>query len=645
MNPFTWWVWGRFVVAICLSCAALGAQSARDQERENRYLEELRALRPELTDVFKRANDALDSNNVAEAISLYRQVYAGAPSFEPGMRRLGSALVYSGNRDEGLRLCRKAVELHRSSANLATLAYALAGGHSLSASSDDKREALRLLGECRVSPEGADADELTLAAQLAYGLDANDEYERSVEELTRRFPESVGAHYFAAIRAAMGEQWIRAEREIKNAGKAGLPAETVEKFLASGIRSRAFGWKLAWGGGLAFAAWILGLVLLLGIGYLLSRATLRSTENADPNLPITENERRIRRLYRVVLNAAGVYYYISLPVVLVMVLAACGGIVFFFLAIGWVPIKLTILLVIGAVVTIVAMVRSLFVKVSSEDPGRELRRAEAPALWQLVDEVARDVGTRPVDGIQITPGTDLAVYEKGSWREKMQDRATRILILGAGIMNGFEIAQFRSVLAHEYGHFSHRDTAGGDVALRVRNDMIKFYYAMVHSGQASYFNLAFHFLRIYHYIFRRISHGATRLQEVLADRVAAQTYGPTAFAGGLQHVVRRAIEFDRWANLEIDQVIKAKAPLVRLYDAADCDGTLVQKDFETAMNRPTTPDDTHPSPADRLRLVSAVRATPKNSESGEVWSLFAEPDAIKREMLARVEMQIAQFRK
>ena len=85
--------------------------------------------------------------------------------------------------------------------------------------------------------------------------------------------------------------------------------------------------------------------------------------------------------------------------------------------------------------------------------------------------MAQAVGTRPIDEIRVTPGCDLAVYEKGRFREKLQDRARRILILGVGGLNEMRQNAFRAVLAHEYGHFSHRDTAGGDVALRVEQDV------------------------------------------------------------------------------------------------------------------------------------------------------------------------------
>ena len=59
-----------------------------------------------------------------------------------------------------------------------------------------------------------------------------------------------------------------------------------------------------------------------------------------------------------------------------------------------------------------------------------------------------------------------------------EDRARRVLVLGVGLLDGLRQAPFCAVLAHEYGHFVHRDTAGGELALRVNNDMRKFALAM-----------------------------------------------------------------------------------------------------------------------------------------------------------------------
>jgi hypothetical protein len=386
-------------------------------------------------------------------------------------------------------------------------------------------------------------------------------------------------------------------------------------------------------------------VLLYVAGFTLSRLTLRQIDRADPNVPITPSERQLRRIYGALINLAGVYYYISLPVVAVLVVAIAGGLIYAFLAIGTVPIKLTVLLVIGSIATVWSMGRSLFLRVKTEDPGRPLTREEAPELWALAERVAQTVNTRAVDEIRLTTGTDLCVYERGSWRTRMANKATRVLVLGAAVLRDFRQQDFLAVLAHEYGHFSNRDTAGGAVALRVQGDIWKFYLAMRNAGQATWLNIAFHFLRLYHLIFRRISHGATRLQEVLADRVAAAAYGAAAFEGGLKHAIRRSLEFDAHASSEIQAAIEAKRPVQNLYDSVPAQmPESVDQQFAAALNRDTTDDDTHPAPKDRFRLVSRVVASSSPAMNGFVWDLFRDPSAVQQEMMDLIEKRIASHR-
>jgi Peptidase family M48 len=307
---------------------------------------------------------------------------------------------------------------------------------------------------------------------------------------------------------------------------------------------------------------------------------------------------------------------------------------------GRIPIKLVAILGIGGLITIYTMVRSLFLKIESGDPGRSLTYDEAPALWDLTRTVAATVNTRPVDEIRITPGTELAVYEKGTWRERSQDKAQRILILGIGVLNDFKQNGFRAVLAHEYGHFTHRDTAGGDVAIRVNNDMMKFAHAMIASEQASWLNVAFHFLRIYHFIFRRISHGATRLQEVLADRIAALNYGPLAFEEGLTHVVRKSVEFHHLAAKEINACVEARRALQNLYELRPDQNSDLQQEMEESLNRETSEDDTHPSPNDRFRLTRKIAGANELPATGMVWDLFKNREALTNEMTSLIQSEV-----
>jgi Zn-dependent protease with chaperone function len=226
----------------------------------------------------------------------------------------------------------------------------------------------------------------------------------------------------------------------------------------------------------------------------------------------------------------------------------------------------------------------------------------------------------------------------------MQDKSHRILILGAGALNGFNQNAFRAVLAHEYGHFSNRDTAGGDVALRVNADMMRFAEAMYKSGNATYFNIAFQFLRLYHFLFRRITHGATRLQEILADRVAIYQYGQEAFKEGLTHVIRREVEFNHVASKELNDAISANRAVQNLYELPPEQDEKTNKSLEEAFNeilsRETTEDDTHPSPKDRFALASRINAKMQPPASGMVWDLFANRESLTKEMSELVEKNV-----
>jgi Zn-dependent protease with chaperone function len=261
-------------------------------------------------------------------------------------------------------------------------------------------------------------------------------------------------------------------------------------------------------------------------------------------------------------------------------------------------------------------------------------------LWSFVRDVARTIATRPIDEIRVTPGTEMAVYEKGSLKERLRDRGRRVLILGVGTLNGFKQDSFRAVLAHEYGHLSNRDTAGGDVALRVNSDMRKFAEAMIRTNQAVWWNIAFWFLRIYHFIFRRISYGATRLQEVLADRVAVRAYGAAAFEDGLRHVVRRQIEFEDIAYWEITEAVRAHRSISNIYDMSARAENNIEKKIAEAITKASSEEETHPSPADRFRYAKRIATTHRQSSQGMVWDLFSDKESLTREMSALIDKHV-----
>ncbi len=642
-----------FSIALVPLTGASAAPPQRDQAREERLIADLAARAPLAAPLFRSATEAADREQWAVAAAEYAKVLALVPDFDAALRRRGHALVKLGRRAEGIASHEQAISVQRSAANLASLAFTLldgaksrgSGSTSRAASPADLKRALALAREA-AQMEPAEADYGAIWAQAALRADDTEGLRQATSLLLRNHRDQMSTHYFAALLAAMDEDWVQAESEIREAGRLGLPQEAVDSFLAAGVGSRATGWRWAKRVGVVTLAWALGLVGLFLVGKLLSSLTLAQIENDTSAALAPQGVRRLRAVYRYVLTLAGLYWYVSLPFVAALVLAVSGSLIYGFLMAGRIPVKLVAILVIGVLVTLYALVRSLFVKAREDaDPGRRLTEAEAPGLWRMTREVARDLGTRPVDQIWLTPHTEVAVFERGTVRERMQDRARRALIIGTAILDGFDRNALRAVLAHEYGHFSHRDTAGGDVALRVRGGMFQFAMALAQSGYAVWWNLAFQFLRIYDFIFRRISHGATRLQEVLADRVAIRRYGLAAFQEGLTHVIRRGAEFEHAANAEFVEAIASQRAIANLYTlpaatAAEARDELEQQ-IAARMNAPTSEDDTHPSPRDRFRLGSRIRSTVVARDGGPAWELFRDPPAIMLEMTKQVASGVA----
>jgi hypothetical protein len=628
---------------LLLSSLSVAAQlDQRDMKYEQAIWDELSAIAPGAVEEFKAATVAMDAGNYAEAVRLYDIVYQKAPGLDHVLRRLGTSLALEGKLEGGLYFLEQAVAKKRSPENLYLLALFLASpGQDKKGTKDQLWRAYSLMLEADPLPKFSDQGEYELLlANLALEFDQTDIFRRATNKLVAKHPELMQTHYYNALLAAFDENWMTAENEIKKAESMGLPHNVAQEFLDSGVHTRASIWRYSGYGLILVAAWIVGLGVLFLLGKLMSRRTLRSIEDADPNALASNSDLSLRKWYRRLINIGGLYYYLSIPFVIFLVLAFAATVTYAAFAAGHVPIKLVIILCVGAVVTVYKMIRSLFIKIESEDPGRCLTYEEAPGLWDLTRKVAETVGTRPVDEIRVTPGTDLAVYEGGSRRERAKDEARRILILGVGVLNDFQVSGFRAVLAHEYGHFSHRDTAGGDVALRVNGDMIKFAHAMILSGQNVWWNIAFQFLRIYHFIFRRISYGATRLQEVLADRVAAAKFGAQAFEEGLKHVILKGAEFTFVANREINESANARRALQNLYELTVSVNPDLEEAAEQRLNRKTTEDDTHPSPNDRFRFTRKVIAQSEPPISGIVWDLFTNRTALTLEMTSTIQSRV-----
>jgi Zn-dependent protease with chaperone function len=288
-------------------------------------------------------------------------------------------------------------------------------------------------------------------------------------------------------------------------------------------------------------------------------------------------------------------------------------------------------------------------RVKEGEPGRSLPPEQAPELWALTADVARRVGTRPIEAIYITPGTEIAVTERGSLPGKLMGRGQRCLILGLGVLPEMQEQTFKAILAHEYGHFSNRDTAGGNLALQIQRSIYLIAQGLAERGQARLFNPVWLFLRGFHQIYLRITLGASRLQEILADRYAALAYGTQPLVDGLTHVVRQSMLFDRQAGHELETAVHTRRGLQNLYTLPETLSEGQERELEAELakelSRPTSAFDSHPAMQDRIALLRRLAVpTVVDGEGRLVVELLPTLVELQSEMTAAVQANLSRVR-
>jgi Zn-dependent protease with chaperone function/tetratricopeptide (TPR) repeat protein len=626
--------------------AAAATLKEKSEEFDARILRELDG-NPEAAALFRQANKERLGEDHKRASDLYRQVHELAPGFVHALRRQALEELALGNRAGALGLGRQAVLQEGSAENLGALSLILSssadGGFPPEA---DRKEALELgRRAAELAPDDYYAQlALAQAALIAEDVSLLTLASARMIELA---PGEIASHSMQAVARAMQGDLGRAQASLDRAHELGLEDGQYEALSQSFRDARP--WHVRYGmlalEGLAI--WVGSLLVLLVAGWALSRATLRAAQQvpAQPGGQAAGKDRLLRGVYKAVLWLSCLYYWLSIPIIAVLVVALGGGVIYACFAIGRIPVKLVVLVVVLVGVSLASIVKSVFARSRDEDPGLKLDPAEEPRLRELLRDVAAKIGTRPVDNVYLTPGTELAVMERGGMLRQLRGASERCLILGVGVLEGMRIAPFKAILAHEYGHFSNNDTAGGGFALSVRRSLLVMGRNLAESGAAAWYNPAWLFVTGFYRVFLRISQGASRLQEVLADRWAAFAYGAKAFERGLLHVIERGVRFSAHADATLGEVVEGRRALANLYSyqpSATPDPEEIQAAIKRAIHREPSPYDSHPSPVKRFlwtRLVPSPGQTSPQDEE-EVWTLFRDREALERRLTEAVRLNL-----
>lgn len=242
--------------------------------------------------------------------------------------------------------------------------------------------------------------------------------------------------------------------------------------------------------------------------------------------------------------------------------------------------------------------------------GFEVHREDAPRLFLLIDKLTKALGTPPFHHVFIVNDLNAAVAQVPclgifGWYQNN-------LLLGLPLMLAMTPAQFRAVLAHEFGHLGRQHGRFPGWIYRTRivwSRLLEELRARHHWGSVLFTK----FLDWYAPFFNAYSFVLARAQEYEADRQAARLVGPHAMKDALAslQVIARLIDEFYWPSLNRRTITNPTPPASHLDELITVLQRVppqdsIRKWMQDAMQQTTNYADTHPALADRLAALDQL---------------------------------------
>ncbi|MFF9023721.1 M48 family metalloprotease [Streptomyces eurythermus] len=298
-----------------------------------------------------------------------------------------------------------------------------------------------------------------------------------------------------------------------------------------------------------------------------------------------------------------------------------------------------------------------------EPPGLPVTDTDEPRLWALVRELAAAAGTRAPDRVLLTGEVNASVSEDPRLLGLLP--GPRRLTLGVPLLIGLTEAQLRSVLAHEFGHFTGGDTRLSALVVRGRvqiGRVIGQFHAKADgkvaadrarqerasakrvakgreakeidtTGVGATYRTMARIYTAYGKLYLRASLSTARGQEYAADLTAARIAGRDATASALREIPALSASHDFYLDSYATLGLHARLLPPRGEFFGGFGRLLTARELELAGLRaelpemPVGPYDSHPPIADRVRRIEALPADGRTDEArGSALTLLTDPE-------------------
>jgi Zn-dependent protease with chaperone function len=354
----------------------------------------------------------------------------------------------------------------------------------------------------------------------------------------------------------------------------------------------------------------------------------------------TSHESSLTRLYAFALITGLLLFYVSIPFVIIglVVFTLFGVLLLFFLSRSYEGSKMAGDIMKASGGGTWSVLKCLFARFSTGSFGIHKTEQDCPRLYQLLADVARRVDTDPVTDVYVAPGNDMSVHQEGRGPFGIFGVKRRVLTLGLPALYFLTVSEFRSILAHEYAHFSHSDTFYSRFIYQVSLSIRRALNGMAQTGGwVTWINPFYWFYFLYNKAYAMLSAGYSRSREFLADRMACSLYGSNTFASALTKVCTDGTLFELTIYDKINEMLDKKKAFVNMYAAfrdfrdKAFDTTEREKLYQKLLDEKESLFASHPTFAERIDAAAPLpRALKTNNHSA--LEVFEDPEAIEREL-------------
>jgi Zn-dependent protease with chaperone function len=477
---------------------------------------------------------------------------------------------------------------------------------------------------------------------------------KRIEDLLQQFPDSGQLACFNAVCLAQDGRVYAAGRELRRARRLGAdPAALLPGQVAQQIEQEAGTWLLLGDFGwlmlalTAFYALVMALMALFGYALALRTRGTRALSlfSKEPTELVsggrvlhTQTESILARMYTFSLFVGLILFYFAIPFVLAGLLAATGLILYGIFLLPRIPVKLLVIVAVVGLGMAWAVLKSIFSRPKQGGFGLPKTRAQCPRLYDLLQGVAERVDTRPVDEVFLAPGSSIGVHQEGRGPFGIFGVNRRILTLGMSTLHFLTLSELQAILAHEYAHFSHRDTFYNRFIYQVQLSIGQALQGMGQSGGAiNYVNPFFWFLYLYYKAYNLLSAGFSRSREFLADRMASCLYGSDVFATALTKVSTDGTLFEMTIYNNISKLLAENKSFVNMYSAFQSfrDEQLSEQDrdelYRKLLEEKESLFASHPTFQERIAAIAELpRAV--NPDDSSALQLFDQPEEMEKEL-------------